>query len=116
MIKLYGIKNCDTVKRARKTLEQAGLDYQFHDFRADGVDAAAVQDWLNQCGEALINRRGTTWRKLDAQQQARADSDAVALLCENSSLIKRPVIDKAGDVRLGFAAKEAESILDWLRA
>nr|MBV6630122.1 arsenate reductase [Oceanococcus sp. HetDA_MAG_MS8] len=115
MITLYGIKNCDSVKRARKALDEAGLAYRFHDFRVDGVEAAQVQQWLEQCGQAVINRRGTTWRKLDAQQQARADSDAAALLCEHSSLIKRPVIDKDGQVRLGFAPKEAEEVLAWLQ-
>lgn len=116
MITLYGIKNCDSVKRARKALDDAGLEYHFHDFRSDGVDAATVQSWLQQWGDALINRRGTTWRKLDSAEQARAETDAVGLLCAHSSLIKRPVFSKNGEVRLGFSAKDADHILAWLKA
>ena len=111
---MYGIKNCDTVKRARQALEQAQVPYRFHDFRADGVDPQQVETWLERLGEALINRRGTTWRKLDAEQQARVATDPVGLLCENSALMKRPVITKGDEIRIGFAAKDTTSMLEWL--
>lgn len=114
MITLYGIKNCDTVKRARKTLSESAIDHQFHDFRTDGINPSQVQAWLDQLGQALINRRGTTWRKLSETEQARAETEPAALLCEHPSLIKRPVIDKHGELRLGFAAKDADTIINWL--
>ncbi|MGJ8669456.1 MAG: Spx/MgsR family RNA polymerase-binding regulatory protein [Oceanococcus sp.] len=115
MITLYGIPNCDTVKRARQTLQLAGLDFQFHDFRRDGVELEQIQTWLEQLGDAVINRRGTTWRKLSDDEKQRAESSAATLLCEHPALIKRPVIDKDGDLRLGFAAKEADDIVQWLK-
>ena len=118
MITVYGIKNCDTVKRARKTLEAEGLEYRFHDFRADGLEAETVQRWLHQIDrDLLLNRRGTTWRKLSANEQVQAEGDGlVDLLLEQPALIKRPVIDRDGDLRVGFAARDADSILKWLRA
>ncbi len=115
MITLYGIANCDTVKRARKHLELAGLDFKFHDFRRDGLERDRLQDWLTELGDALINRRGTTWRQLSPQEQARAETDPVGLLSENPAMIKRPVFDKNGKLHLGFPAKQAEEIVQWLQ-
>ncbi len=117
MITLYGITNCDTVKRARKTLDSAGISHRFHDFRRDGLEIAQAQAWLNTLGaEQLINRRGTTWRKLSPDEQAAAEGEnAAQLLCEHPSLIKRPVIDRDGKLRVGFAAKAADDILRWLQ-
>lgn len=117
MITLYGIKNCDTVKRARKTLDGAGLAHRFHDFRVDGLDRPTVQGWLQTLpAEQLLNRRGTTWRQLSDDQQARADGASLAeLLVEMPTLIKRPVIDRNGALRVGFAAKDADDILAWLQ-
>ena len=117
MITVYGIKNCDTVKRARKTLEGADIAHAFHDFRADGLNAQTVKGWLRQLpAEQLLNRRGTTWRQLSDEQQARAEGDGlIELLVEAPTLIKRPVIDRNGALRVGFAAKDADAILDWLR-
>ncbi len=116
MITLYGITNCDTVKRARKTLETAGIEYRFHDFRRDGLSPDQTQAWLDTLGaDQLINRRGTTWRKLDQQAQTRAEgSDAAQFLADNPTLIKRPVIDRGDALRVGFAAKDSEAILGWL--
>lgn len=116
MITLYGIKNCDTVKRARKTLDSANIEYKFHDMRADGLALSTIQNWLDTLGEDVINKRGTTWRKLDETEQARADSAAAQLLLEHPAMIKRPVMDKNGDLRLGFAAKDADDIVSWLQA
>lgn len=104
MIIVYGIPNCDTVKKARTWLADNGFDFTFHDFRKDGLDGATLEGWIAELGrDVVINRRGTTWRKLtEAEKQVDSDADAVALLLANPALIKRPVID-LGDRRLvGF--------------
>jgi len=92
---VYGIPNCDTVKKARDWLSAAGLDYQFHDFKKAGVPEAALADWLRVLGwEALVNRKGTTWRKLDPALQAatRDAPSASALMHAHPSVIKRPLV------------------------
>src|SRR6218665_1098319 len=95
MTTLYGIPNCDTVKKARTWLETQGVAYAFHDFKKSGVPAQ-LDDWLAQLGwEAVLNRKGTTWRKLDATQQAAVHdaASAAALLRAQPSAIKRPVVE-----------------------
>ena len=111
-ITLYGIRNCDTVKKARQWLDAHGLAYQFHDFKTDGVPAAELDHWLLQAGwEALLNRKGTTWRKLDPAIQATAvdAAGARAVMLANPSVIKRPVVawkGRAGkDISVGFKAE-----------
>ena len=103
MITLYGIPNCDTCRKARKWLNAAGIEHRFHDFRKDGLEAGAVAAWSVELGlDMLVNRRGTTWRKLADNQKARLDSEPTRLLLEIPTLLKRPVID-LGDRRLvGF--------------
>lgn len=103
-ITLYGIKNCDTVKKARRWFEARGIDYRFHDLRADGVEIKTIEGWLKQCGAGpLVNRRSTTWRGLSATEQARADgSEIAALLVEQPTLIKRPVIEATDMLCVGF--------------
>lgn len=107
---LYGIQNCDTVKRARAWLDEHGVAYRFHDFKKDGVPEAGLDRWLQAPGwEALVNRRGTTWRRLDdATRAAVVDAaSARAVLLAHPSLIKRPVVDwgsPAGGVTTGFDA------------
>lgn len=103
-ITLYGIANCDTVKKARAWLTTQGLIHHFHDFKKHGVPAAALQGWMDALGwEALVNRRGTTWRKLDTATQAAVcdATSASALLTQHTSAIKRPVVEwrKAGVLR-----------------
>jgi Spx/MgsR family transcriptional regulator len=96
MTTLYGIPNCDTVKRARAWLDAQGVAYRFHDFKKDGVPEAELDKWLRAPGwEALVNRRGTTWRRLDdAARAAVVDApSARAALLANPSLIKRPVVN-----------------------
>ena len=115
MITLYGIPNCDTVKRARKTLQDAGVDFQFHDVRRDGLDRKQVQTWWDELGEALINQRGTTWRKLSDAEKQQAEDDPIGLLMAHPAMIKRPLIDKQGHLRLGFPAKQADEIINWLK-
>ncbi len=118
MITIYGIKNCDTVKKARKWLEAEGLEHRFHDFRADGIDAALVARFVDALGfEAVLNTRGTTWRKLSDTDKADVDSKkACTLMLANEALIKRPVWEKGGDYRLGFAAKDMDALRAWLKA
>lgn len=108
---LYGIPNCDTVKRARAWLDEHGVAYRFHDFKKEGVPEAELDRWLKAPGwEALVNRRGTTWRKLDDATRASVvdAGSARAVLMANPSLIKRPVVhwkDRA-DVTTGFDPAE----------
>ncbi|RYF01175.1 MAG: ArsC family reductase [Comamonadaceae bacterium] len=108
-ITLYGIPNCDTVKKARAWLTAQGVDYQFHDFKKQGIPTDRVPAWQKAVGwEKLVNRQGTTWRKLDASVQARV-SDAIsaaALMSEQPSIIKRPVVEwgraPASIITVGF--------------
>ena len=96
MITLYGIPNCDTVKKARAWLTQHGLDYEFHDFKKHGVPAERLPAWVQAVGlDKLLNRQGTTWRKLDsfAQDSAANEAGAQALMLATPSVIKRPVVD-----------------------
>ena len=103
---VYGIPNCDTVKRARAWLVERGVDHAFHDFKRQGVPRDRLARWLREAGrDRLVNRQGTTWRRLDAAAQARAGSDASAteLLLDQPSLIKRPVVEWAdGQLTVGF--------------
>ncbi|AKC70573.1 ArsC family reductase [Pandoraea oxalativorans] len=102
---LYGIPNCDTVKKARTWLEEHDVAYDFHDFKKAGVNDALLGTWLAQVPlSTLLNRKGTTWRKLTPEQQARAADEPVAraLMIENPSLIKRPVLVADGKVSVGF--------------
>jgi len=104
MITIYGIKNCDTMKKARTWLEAEGIAHRFHDFRADGLDRKTVAGWLKSVDrDVLINRRCTTWRKLpDDKKAVDSDVDAIALMLENPALIKRPVFDLGGRFLVGF--------------
>ena len=104
-ITLHGIANCDTVRKARRWLDDNDMTYRFHDFRKDGVDEAMLQGWietLDDWGE-LVNRRGTTWRQLAEERRANLDeAGAVALMIEHPSVIKRPVLVREGIVLVGF--------------
>ncbi|MDX5375549.1 MAG: ArsC family reductase [Gammaproteobacteria bacterium] len=102
---LYGIKNCDTVKKARKWLDAHGVDYRFHDVRADGLDEVRLRGWVSELGwEALVNRRGTTWRQLPADVRESIDeAAAIALMLEHPALIKRPVLDLGERRVVGFS-------------
>jgi Spx/MgsR family transcriptional regulator len=105
MIILYGIPNCDAVKKARAWLNDRGVAYQFHDFKKQGVPAERVDEWLARCGwERVLNRKGTSWRKLDTNQQAAVcgAASAKALMLSNPSVIKRPIVEWDADVTVGF--------------
>ena len=108
MVTLYGIPNCDTIRKARKWLDQHNIEYIFHDFRKDGIDAGQLENWSKQVGwETLLNRRGTTWRQLPEEVKETIDeARALDLMIEHPTLIKRPVLEHGKDVRVGF--KEAD--------
>ncbi len=117
MITLYGIKNCDTVKKARKWLEDTGVEHRFHDFRKDGFDKALVERLASALGhEAMMNTRGTTWRKLpDDAKSDMNEAKAIDLMAAHDALIKRPVWERDGDYRLGFAAKDLDAFSAWVK-
>jgi arsenate reductase (glutaredoxin) len=104
MITLYGIRNCDTVKKARAWLDEHRVAYRFHDYKTEGVDPARLARWIEAQGwEVLLNRAGTTFRKLpDADKAGIDEARAVALMLEQPSMIKRPVIEYPGGVLVGF--------------
>ena len=114
MITVFGIKNCDTIKKARNWLTDQGIEYQFHDFRANGIDRDRIETWIQQAGwETVLNRRGTTWRKLDAAIQDTVNRDNVAaLLAEHPAMTKRPVLDIDGDISIGFKPDLYQSIFN----
>lgn len=104
MLKVYGIKNCDTMKKTFAWLEANGIACSFHDYKKSGIDAVTLVKWEKTLGwEILLNRRGTTWRKLDAEVQASINRDkALQLMQEQPSLIKRPVLDTGSQLLCGF--------------
>ncbi|WP_201588572.1 arsenate reductase [Psychrobacter pulmonis] len=94
---IYGIKSCSTMKKAFTKLDELGVSYDFHDYKKQGIDKESVQRWVNELGiDKVLNKRGTTWRKLTDEQKQAADSDvdnAIDLLIENTSMIKRPIVE-----------------------
>lgn len=113
LMKLYGIPNCTTVKKARAWLAEHGHDVPFHDFKKQGVDAAWLRGVMRQTGwQALLNTRGTTWRKLaDAEKAAVTDSSsAIQLMQNNPSVIKRPVLEVAGTYHIGFSEDQYQAL------
>jgi arsenate reductase len=110
---LYGIRNCDTVKKARAWLDGAGVGYDFHDYKTQGVDRARLEGWVARLGwEALLNRAGTTFRKLpDADKVGLDAARAVALMCAQPSMIKRPVVEAGERLLVGFKPAEWEAAL-----
>ncbi|PWR23972.1 ArsC family reductase [Zavarzinia compransoris] len=103
-ITMYGIRNCDTIKKARLFIEARGLDYRFHDYKAEGIAPAQLNAWCDALGfETLLNRAGTTFRKLPEAERAGIDrAKAVALMLAQPSMIKRPVLDLGGRLLVGF--------------
>ena len=101
---MYGIPNCDTVKKARKWLDAQGIDYVFHDYKKEGADPAKLDAWIAARGvDTILNRRGTTWRKLLDEEKVDVDAAKAARLLEaNPSMIKRPVVEYPGGVLVGF--------------
>lgn len=107
-ITLYGIPNCDTVKKARVWLDARGVSYAFHDYKKAGADAAQLARWCAAAGwEKVLNRAGTTFRKLPESDRADLDAaKAVALMAANPSCIKRPIVEHSGGLLVGFKADE----------
>jgi len=109
MIKVYGIPNCDTVKKARAWLAEQGVAHEFHDFKKQGVPEDRLDVWLAVAGwERLLNRRGPTWRKLDPSLQAGVvdGTSAKPVMVAHSSVIKRPVVEWADGITVGFDADD----------
>lgn len=112
-LEFYGIPNCDTVKKARKWLEDRGLGYTFHDYKTEGADVGKLEKWTGTAGwETVLNRAGTTFRKLPEQDRADLDAaKAVKIMEANPSCIKRPVVEYAGGLLVGFKQDEWEAAL-----
>jgi len=110
---LYGIPNCDTVAKARRWLDEAEIDYRFHNFRVDGIAAQQISEWCERADwTKLLNRRSTSWRKVSADQQANIDQQsAIALMAEMPTLIKRPVLDSDNLLEIGFKPERYEEML-----
>lgn len=111
---VYGIPNCDTVKRARAWLTDQGVAHRFHDFRKAGVPQDRLDDWWRAAGPSLVNRQGTTWRGLDEADRAAAQDEAgaLALMVRQPALIKRPVVDwPDGQVTVGFDPERWRALL-----
>lgn len=111
---LYGIKNCDTVKKARKWLDKNGIDYHFHDYREDGLTTELLKNFLARSDwQTLLNQHSTSWRQLDAARKSDLDEDkALKLMLETPTLIKRPVFDTEDKLIVGFKAEQYQAEFD----
>jgi len=103
-IVIYGIKNCDTMKKARAWLDKRGVEYVFHDYKSEGIERARLEGWAKQAGwETLLNRAGTTFRKLpEKEREGITEKKAIALMLGQPSMIKRPVLEAGGKLLVGF--------------
>lgn len=110
MLKVYGLKNCDTCRTARKWLKAQDVSHEFLDVRDVNLDAATISEWVAHVGvDVLLNKRGTTWRKLDdSAKEPMDDEKAIALMAVHPALIKRPIFVKGDEVFVGFAKTDAE--------
>ncbi len=112
MIKLYGIKNCDTVRKARKWLEQASVQHEFVDFRDTPLTTKQLQQWHGSVGDDLLNKRSTTWKQLsEAERNIEKPADMLALLAAYPTLIKRPVLVTDKTVAIGFSTDRYSEII-----
>ena len=114
MIVIYGIANCDTMKKARAWLSEHGVEYGFHDYRKLGIDERRLRGWVDELGwQALLNRRGMTWRKLPQPVRDEIDqTSAIALMLDNPSIIRRPVLDTGKARHVGFSPDQYEKIFN----
>ena len=112
-IKIYGIKNCDTMKKARTWLYSKGVKYEFHDYKSEGIEADVLKRWAGEVGwEVLLNRAGTTFRKLpDVQKTGLDERKAISLMAAQPSMIKRPVLEKGKRLLVGFAPATYKKVL-----
>lgn len=108
---LYGIKNCDTIKKARLWLDKNGIDYRFHDYREDGLTPELLKSFLARTDwQMLLNQRSTSWRQLDAAQKSDLDEEkALRLMLEIPTLIKRPVLENGDELIVGFKAERYQA-------
>ena len=111
MITLYGISNCDTIKKARAWLSNNEIEYTFHDYRKQGLERDQLEAWVDELGwESLLNRRGTTWRQLPESIRATVDrNQAISLMLEQPAMIKRPLLDLGQSRKLGFKDSDYQS-------
>jgi len=111
-VTVYGIANCDTIKKAKSWLDKEGVTYSFHDYRKQGLEAKQLESWADSLGwENLLNRRGTTWRKLPEDVKQNIDqSSAIEIMLKNPSIIKRPLLIKGNDKFLGFSDSDYQDI------
>ena len=112
MNKLYGIPNCDTMKKARAWLIGHGVEYEFHDYKKQGVDEKLLRAWVKELGwQALLNTRGMMWRKVPQDVKDRIDEDsAITLMLQTPSIIKRPLLDTGSQRHIGFKPEQYEKI------
>lgn len=112
MYTLYAIPNCDTVKKARTWLAENGVDYQFYDYKKQGIDRLTIERWLTQKPwEELVNRAGTTWKKLPDDEKPADAEEAIALMIEKPSVIRRPLIESEGKIiALGFKPEDYQNV------
>ena len=112
MIKLYGIKNCVTVKKARAWLDTNSIDYEFHDFKTEGATQTQIKQWIQEIGlETLVNKRGTSWRNLDeAIKEKFNEKTAAKILSEQPTLIKRPLVETKKSKSVGFSEEQFEKL------
>src|SRR5262245_44621752 len=112
-VTIYGIKNCDTMKKARAWLDGHRIAYAFHDYKASGIERGQLERWAGEVGwETLLNRAGTTFRKLpDAEKNGLTERKAIALMLEQPSMIKRPVLDVGGRLLVGFQPESYDKAL-----
>jgi len=108
MTTLYGIPNCDTVRKARKWLDANGIEFDFHDFRKQGLDEKQLKRWVKELGwEVLLNKRGMMWRKLPDNKKENIDEKkAIAIMLAEPAIIKRPVLDMGSERHVGFSEAE----------
>ena len=113
MIKIYGIPNCDTMKKARAWLDANDLDYEFHDFKKQGLEIERLMDWVRQSDwEVLLNRRGMMWRKLDEETKSNInEQSAIQVMLDTPSIIKRPVLEVGDTLLVGFSEERYTELL-----
>lgn len=112
MVTIYGIPNCDTMRKARKWLDDHGVEYRFHDFKRQGLSEGLLSTWVNDLGwETLLNRRGMIWRKLPEKLRSEIDGEsAIRIMLETPSIIRRPLLDTGAIRHVGFSEAQYEEI------
>jgi arsenate reductase len=111
---MYGIPNCDTIKKARKWLEANNVTYEFHDYKKLGVPEKELKRWVREAGwETVLNKRGTTWRKLDDDTKKNInETSAIKIMLENPSIIKRPVLESGNSLLIGFQESDYQQLFN----